>query len=56
MVLQWVLMPITAIGYLSMAALNAQARLFMGRYLTKFDVTAKETVASRERAKAATKK
>lgn len=56
MVLQWVLMPITAIGYLSMAALNAQARLFMGRYLTKFDVTAKETVASRERARAASKK
>ena len=56
MVLQWVLMPITAIGYLSMAALNAQARLFMGRYLTKFDVTAKETIASRERARAASKK
>lgn len=52
MVLQWVLMPITAIGYLSFAALYSQGRLFLGKYLTKFDVTAKETVASRERAKA----
>ena len=52
MVLQWVLMPITAIGYLSFAALYSQGRLFFGKYLTKFDVTAKETVASRERAKA----
>lgn len=47
MVLQWVLMPITAIGFLSFAALNAQARLAMGRYLVKFDVTNKATVASR---------
>ncbi len=46
MVLQWFLMPITAIGYLSFAALNAQARLAFGRYLTKFDVTAKATVES----------
>lgn len=46
MVLQWVLMPITAIVYLSFAALSAQGRLFLGRYLTKFDVTAKATVAS----------
>jgi hypothetical protein len=46
MVLQWFLMPITAIGYLSFAALNAQARLAFGRYLTKFDVTAKATIES----------
>jgi len=46
MVLQWFLMPITAIGYLSFASLNAQARLAFGRYLTKFDVTAKATVES----------
>jgi len=51
MVLQWVIMPLTAIVYLSFAALNAQARLFFGRYLTKFDVTAKATVTSNERAK-----
>ncbi|MFZ3009612.1 MAG: hypothetical protein WA030_01155, partial [Candidatus Microsaccharimonas sp.] len=48
MVLQWVLMPVTAIVYLSFAALNAQARLFLGRYLTKFDVTTKATVATVE--------
>ena len=48
MLAQWILMPLTAIGFLSFAALNAQARLFMGRYLVKFDVTNKATVASRE--------
>ncbi len=47
MVLQWLLMPLTAIGFLSFAALNAQARLALGRYLVKFDVTNKATVASR---------
>lgn len=58
MLAQWVLMPFTAIGFLSFAALNSQARLFFGRYLVKFDVTAKATVASREalKEKAATKK
>ena len=48
MLIQWVLMPFTAIGFLSFAALNAQARLFFARYLVKFDVTNKATVASRE--------
>ncbi len=48
MLAQWVIMPLTAIGFLSFAALTAQARLFTGRYLTKFDVTNKATVASRE--------
>lgn len=47
MLAQWLIMPLTAIGFLSFAALNAQARLFFGRYLTKFDVTNKATVASR---------
>lgn len=47
MLAQWVIMPLTAIGFLSFAALNAQARLFFGRYLVKFDVTNKATVASR---------
>lgn len=55
MVLQWVLMPITAIAYLSFAALNAQGRLFIGKYLDKFDVTEKAThasaLAARQRAK-----
>lgn len=52
MVLQWFLMPVTAIGYLSLAALNAQARLAFGRYLTKFDVTAKATVDSIDKSRA----
>lgn len=43
MVLQWVLMPFTAILYSSMAALNSQGRLFLGKYLDKFDVTDKAT-------------
>jgi archaellum component FlaF (FlaF/FlaG flagellin family) len=47
MVLQWVLMPLTAIAYLSAAALYSQGRLFLGKYLVKFDVTTKATVASR---------
>jgi cellulose synthase/poly-beta-1,6-N-acetylglucosamine synthase-like glycosyltransferase len=47
MVLQWLIMPLTAIGFLSFAALNAQARLAFGKYLVKFDVTNKATVASR---------
>jgi len=55
MLAQWVLMPFTAIGFLSFAALNAQARLFFGRYLTKFDVTNKATVASRAALKSAAK-
>ena len=53
MVLQWFLMPLTAIGFLSFAALNAQARLAFGRYLVKFDVTNKATVASRAALKSA---
>lgn len=47
MVLQWVLMPITAIVYSSTSALYAQTRLLFGRYLVRFDVTAKETHESR---------
>ncbi len=48
MLAQWVIMPLTAIGFLSFAALNSQARLFFGRYLTKFDVTKKVTVDTQE--------
>lgn len=47
MILQWVLMPITAIFYGSVSALNAQTHLLMGKYLDKFDVTEKATVKSR---------
>lgn len=46
MVLQWVLMPITAIVYSSSSALYSQTRLLFGRYLERFDVTAKVTAAS----------
>ena len=51
MVLQWVLMPLTAICYLSAAALYSQGRLFLGKYLVKFDVTTKATAASRKAAR-----
>lgn len=44
MVLQWILMPITAIIYGSLASYNAQTRLLLGKYLDKFDVTDKSTV------------
>lgn len=43
MILQWVLLPITAIGYNALASLTAQTYLLFGRYLTKFDVTEKST-------------
>lgn len=51
MVLQWLLMPITSICYSALASFNAQTRLMLGKYLDKFDVTEKATLASRERAK-----
>lgn len=41
MVIQWVLMPITAIIYQSLAAFYAQTRLMLGKYMEKFDVTKK---------------
>lgn len=55
MVLQWVLMPISAVGYSAGSALYSQGRLFLGKYLDKFDVTDKAThesaKAAREQAK-----
>lgn len=51
MVLQWLLMPFTSLFYGSAAAAYAQWRLASGRYLDKFDVTQKGTVADIERAK-----
>ncbi len=48
MLLQWILMPVTAIVYSAFSALYSQTLLLTGRYLTKFDVTAKETHASRQ--------
>lgn len=43
MLLQWVLMPVTAIVYSSMAAFYSQTRLLFGKYLDRFDVTEKMT-------------
>lgn len=48
-VLQWVLMPVTAIVYNSMAAYYSQTRLLFGRYLDTFDVTEKVTVEQIDR-------
>lgn len=44
MVLQWFLMPLTAIAYSSFSAFYSQTRLLFGKYLDKFDVTDKATV------------
>lgn len=52
MVLQWFLMPVTSICYSSLAAFNAQTHLMLGRYLDKFDVTDKATLASKAKVKA----
>ncbi len=41
MLAQWLLMPITSIGYGSSAAFYSQLRLFFGKYLDRFDVTEK---------------
>lgn len=43
MLAQWILMPVTAVLYSSTAALYSQGRLFLGRYLDKFDITDKAT-------------
>ena len=51
MLLQWVLMPITAICYSAASAFYSQTRLLFGWYLTKFDVTEKATVATIAKAK-----
>lgn len=44
MMLQWVMLPVTTIGYNSLSALYSQTRLMFGWYLGKFDYTDKATV------------
>ncbi|HET6746543.1 MAG TPA: hypothetical protein VFH06_00360 [Candidatus Saccharimonadales bacterium] len=51
MLLQWGLMPVTAIAYSAFAAFNAQTHLLLGKYLDKFDVTEKATHQSVARAR-----
>jgi len=41
MVLQWVLLPVTSILYGTLAALNSQTRLLIGKYLDEFKLTHK---------------
>ena len=53
MLLQWCLMPVTAIAYSAASAFNAQTHLFLGKYLDKFDVTEKATHETVARARAA---
>lgn len=52
MILQWGLMPVTAIVYSAASAFNAQTLLFFGKYLDKFDVTEKATHETVARARA----
>lgn len=51
MVLQWILMPVTSVCYNSIASFNAQTHLMLGKYLDKFEVTDKATLASKQRAR-----
>jgi hypothetical protein len=44
MMLQWVMLPVTTVGYNSFAALVSQTRLIFGRYLGEFDVTDKAVI------------
>lgn len=44
MIFQWVLLPVTTIGYNALAGLYSQTRLMFGRYIGKFDVTEKAFV------------
>lgn len=53
MILQWGLMPVTAIVYSAASAFNAQTHLLLGKYLDRFDLTEKATHESVARAKKA---
>lgn len=47
MVIQWILLPVVAIIYGSMASLYSQTKLMLGSYLDKFDFTEKVVRGSR---------
>lgn len=49
MILQWFLMPITAIVYSSASAFTSQTALLLGKYFDKFDVTEKATVQDKKK-------
>lgn len=51
MVLQWVYLPVTTIGYNSFAAFYSQTRLMFRKYIDKFDVTEKAVVDEEGNAK-----
>lgn len=51
MLLQWILMPVTAIVYTASSAFNSQTHLLLGKYLDKFDVTEKAVVDSSKKNK-----
>jgi hypothetical protein len=46
MVLQWVYLPVTTIGYNSFAAFYSQTRLMFGKHMDKFNVTEKAVVTA----------
>jgi cellulose synthase/poly-beta-1,6-N-acetylglucosamine synthase-like glycosyltransferase len=47
MLLQWVLLPLTTIGYSASAAIYSQTRLIFGKYIGGFDVTEKAVVTDK---------
>jgi len=51
MLLQWILMPVTALTYSSASAFYSQTRLLFARYMEKFDVTDKATKIAIDRTK-----
>jgi hypothetical protein len=51
MVVQWIYLPVTTIGYNCVAALYSQTRLLFGWYIDKFDVTEKAVVDASGRAR-----